>query len=121
MTSNEDASSRRLRLVETHGYNGLALLTLYESRINRNIRKNMEQLRALQTERKAQHEKALEEAQLLAQLAASNGETFDPEGHGFAFSSIELNFRIERKRQLKLAQAVVGQALPPAHLVPNRI
>ena len=30
MTSNEDASSRRLRLVETHGYNGLALLTLYD-------------------------------------------------------------------------------------------
>ena len=59
----------------------IALLTLYESRINRNIRKNMEQLRELQTERKAQLEKDLEEAQLLAQLARSNGETFDPIDH----------------------------------------
>ena len=37
----------------------IALLTLYESRINRNIRKNMEQLRELQAERKAQLEKDL--------------------------------------------------------------
>jgi len=82
----------------------IALLTLYESRINRNIRKNLEQLRELQTERKAQLEKDLEEAQLLHQLASSNGETFDPRQHGFAFSSVELNFLIERKRQLELAR-----------------
>ena len=30
MTITEHASSRRLRLVEAHGYNGLALLTLYD-------------------------------------------------------------------------------------------
>src|SRR6266567_2513495 len=84
----------------------ILLLTLYESRINRNIRRNMEQLRELQTERQAQREKALEEAQLLAHLAGSNGETFDPKQHGFAFSSVELNFRIERKRQLKLARSL---------------
>jgi lysylphosphatidylglycerol synthetase-like protein (DUF2156 family) len=30
MTRNESAYQRRLRLVETHGYNGLALLTLYD-------------------------------------------------------------------------------------------
>ncbi len=29
-TSNESAAERRLRLVQTHGYNGLALLTLYD-------------------------------------------------------------------------------------------
>jgi hypothetical protein len=84
----------------------ILLLTLYESRINRNIRKNMEQLRDLQTERKAQREEALEEAQLLARLAAGNGETFDPRQHGFAFSTAEIDFLIERKRQLKLARAL---------------
>jgi hypothetical protein len=84
----------------------ILLLTLYESRINRNIRKNMEQLRELQTERRAQREKDLEEAQLLCQLAASNGETFDPKQHGFAFSNVEIDFLIERKRQLKLARAL---------------
>jgi hypothetical protein len=80
------------------------LLTLYESRINRNIRKNMEQLRELQAERKAQQEKALEEAELLAELARGNGETFDPKQHGFAFSNLELNTRMERKRQLERAR-----------------
>jgi hypothetical protein len=84
----------------------ILLLTLYESRINRNIRKNMEQLRALQTERKAQHVQALEEAQLLSELAADNGETFDPAQHGFAFSTVEINFRIQRKRQLQQARAL---------------
>jgi hypothetical protein len=78
----------------------------------------MEQLRELQTERKAQHEKALEEAQLLAQLANSNGETFDPEQHGFAFSSTELNFLIARKRQLKLARSLPESARPATF--PNR-
>ncbi len=84
----------------------ILLLTLYETRINRNIRKNMEQLRALQTERNAHQETVLEEAELLARLAASNGETFDPIQHGFACSSARLNFLIERKRQLKLARAL---------------
>jgi hypothetical protein len=82
------------------------LLTLYESRINRNIRKNMEQLHELQAERKAQRETALEEAQLLAELAYQNGETFDPKEHGFAFSGAELNRVMERKRQLKQARAL---------------
>ena len=30
MSRNEFASERRQRLVDTHGYNGLALLTLYD-------------------------------------------------------------------------------------------
>jgi hypothetical protein len=92
----------------------IALLTLYESRINRNIRKNMEQLRELQAERRAQHDKALEEAQLLHLLAAGNGETFDPKEHGFAFSNVELDFVMERKRQLKLARALEVHAASAA-------
>jgi hypothetical protein len=84
----------------------ILLLTLYETRINRNIRKNMEQLRELQAERQARQEKTLEEAQLLSRLASHNGETFHPEQHGFACSSIELNFLIERKHQLQLARAL---------------
>jgi hypothetical protein len=56
-------------------------LTLYESRINRNLKKNMEELRRLQAERKAQKEKALEEA-----------------------------FLVERKSQLKRSRALVKSA-----------
>src|SRR5579862_7139605 len=77
-----------------------------KTRINRNIRKNMEQLGELQAERQAQREKTLGEAQLLSQLSTSHGEIFDPQQHGFAFSSAEINFLIERNRQLKLARAL---------------
>src|ERR1700684_1083940 len=56
------------------------LLALYEQRIHRAIEKNMAQLRTLRAERKAVHQQALEEAQLLAQLAYSKGEKYDPSG-----------------------------------------
>jgi hypothetical protein len=49
----------------------ILLLTTYTARTNRSIEKNMEELRRLQAERKAQLEKEQEEAQLLHQLAES--------------------------------------------------
>jgi hypothetical protein len=85
-------------------------ITLYESRINRNLKKNMEELRRLQTERKAQQEKALEEAQLLHQLAVHNGEPFDAKQAGFAFSNEKVVFLVERKQQLKRARALSKSA-----------
>src|ERR1700684_219824 len=54
------------------------LLALYEQRIHRAIEKNMAQLRTLRAERQAVYQQALEEAQLLAQLAYSKGEKYDP-------------------------------------------
>ena len=59
--------------------NKLALLTLYEGRIQRRVEKNLATLRQLQQDRKAALQQAVEEAELLAQLAASKGETFDIE------------------------------------------
>jgi hypothetical protein len=84
----------------------ILLLTTYTARTNRSIEKNMAELRRLQTERKAQLEKDLEEAQLLHQLAESKQETFDPPQNGFAFSALEFNFLVERNRQLKQARAL---------------
>ena len=55
-----------------------ALLTIYEQRISRKIQRNEERLRILQTERKSAFNQALEEAQLLAQLAQSKGEPLRP-------------------------------------------
>ena len=54
------------------------LLALYEQRIHRAIQKNMAELRTLRAERQAARKQALEEAQLLAQLAYSKGERYDP-------------------------------------------
>ena len=66
-------------------------LSLYASRIQRNIRKNTQELNALQDARKAEEAKALEEAELLAELAESEGRTFDPQEFGFVFSAHELH------------------------------
>src|SRR6202789_2991758 len=58
--------------------NHLALLSLYEGRISRNIERTMVGLRTLRAERKAARDQALEEALLLAQHAQSKGEQYDP-------------------------------------------
>ena len=50
--------------------------------------------------------------QLLHQLAESKRETFDPAQNGFAFSAIELNFLVDRNRQLKEARQLSRRAMP---------
>jgi hypothetical protein len=102
------------------------LLTLYESHINRNVKNNMAELTRLQTERETEQARQLEEAALLAELAESKGETWDPaslwEGppllsphdaagnprprltqNGFAFSTPE----IARCRRLQIARSLL--------------
>ena len=77
----------------------ILLLTTYTARPNRSLEKNMAELRRLQ-------------AQLLHQLAESKRETFDPAKNGFAFSAIELNFLVDRNRQLKEARQLSRRAMP---------
>jgi hypothetical protein len=88
------------------------LLALYEQRIHRAIEKNMAQLRTLRAERKAVHQQALDEAQLLAQLAQSKGEKYDPARDfppeilqtGSDFSSAGLSRLIDRNQRLNEAR-----------------
>lgn len=56
----------------------LALLVLYENRIQRRVERNLAELRTIQDRRKAALDAALEEADLLAQLAESKGEDIEP-------------------------------------------
>src|ERR1700691_3856223 len=100
------------------------LLALYEQRIHRAIEKNMAQLRTLRAERKAVHQQALEEAQLLAQLAYSKGEKYDPANDfppeilatGSDFSSagirrlVSLNQRLNEARRLLVGQPILAAA-----------
>jgi hypothetical protein len=100
------------------------LLALYEQRIHRAIEKNMAQLRTLRAERKAVHQQALEEAQLLAQLAYSKGEKYDPARDfppeilqiGSDFSSagirrlVSLNQRLNEARHLLVGQPILAAA-----------
>jgi len=87
------------------------LLSIYEQRINRNLQRNMKLLRELQTERKAQHDHAMEEAKLLAQLNLMNGLPYQPEQNGFVFSHTEINRAIDRDNRLKAARLA---AMPPS-------
>jgi hypothetical protein len=88
------------------------LLALYEQRIHRAIEKNMAQLRILRAERKAARQQALEEAQLLAQLAYSKGEKYDPARDfppeilqiGSDFSSVGIRRLINRNQRLNEAR-----------------
>ena len=83
------------------------LLSLYDQRINRNLQRNLKQLRELQAERreeeqarlaqdKAERERQMEEAKLLAQHSLMNGLPFNPKANGFEFSAAEINFAIDR-------------------------
>ena len=81
------------------------LLSIYEQRINRNLQRNMKLLRDLQTERKAHHDQALEEAKLLAQLNLMNGLPYQPDKNGFVFSPTEINRAIDRDNRLKAARS----------------
>jgi len=88
------------------------LLALYEQRIHRAIEKNMAQFRTLRAERKAIHQQALEEAQLLAQLAYSKGEKYDPANDfppeilaiGSDFSSAGIRRIVGRNERLNQAR-----------------
>ena len=92
----------------------LGLLSLYESRLNRHVEKNMAELRRLQAGRQALLAKALEEAELLAQLAEAEGQPFDPAldaaanlPDSFVFSPAEFTRLFHRNRRLASAKKPV--------------
>ena len=92
----------------------IALLSLYEARIQRRAERNLQQLREIQSQRQAAERQFVEEAASLAELAESKGETFDPTGDFtsrnyppyFAFSARELS------RHRRLSEARKRAAAP---------
>src|SRR5271155_957413 len=88
------------------------LLALYEQRIHRAIERNMAEFRTLRAERQAARKQALEEAQLLAQLAHSKGEKYNPASDfppeliqiGSDFSAAGLTRLINRNQRLTEAR-----------------
>jgi hypothetical protein len=92
--------------------NQFQLLTIYEQRINRNMHRNLQTLQAQQAERREQNERALEEAQLLAQQSLLNGIPYDPakDGkNGFVFSNAEINLAIDRANRLREAKLHISK------------
>jgi hypothetical protein len=83
--------------------NPLALLTLYESRLNRRFLQTLKQLREIQSDRKAQGERELAE---LAQVAAAHpqlAEKMDPTEFGFVCSTAQWQRHWPRRLLLEAA------------------
>ena len=86
----------------------IELISLYETRIHRNLEKNMSELRRLKAEREAALQQALEDAETDAQIAAYKGEPYavaEPvTRRHFVFSSQEIGSRVAAIRRRKSAQ-----------------
>jgi hypothetical protein len=68
----------------------LELISLYETRIRRSFEKYLEKLETLQAERRAKHEKDLEEARKFFQMAEIKDIPWNPTSDGFVFSTDEI-------------------------------
>jgi hypothetical protein len=86
-------------------------LGLYESRMARRVERNMVELRTLQSQRKADLDRVAEEYDLIAQLAVSNGENYEPQlfpretlPPGFVFSLPEIVRLVAHRRRLAEAK-----------------
>ena len=87
-------------------------IALYASRIQRRVEKDIAMLRQLQADRKAAFEQAIEDAQLLSEVAAKAGETYNPATDfphellppQFDFSNPGILRLIAHRRRLKAAQ-----------------
>jgi hypothetical protein len=92
--------------------NAFKLLSGYESKIMRTMEKHQAQLKALQTERKAAYERAVEQATQFVELAEAMEETYEPGDDftpasaygGFAFSEDEIDRRRVRVAHLRAAR-----------------
>ncbi len=102
----------------------LALITLYEQRINRAIEKNTAQLRALQTARREDYQQAQQEAIHLMHEAESRGEVYQPEADflpasahgGFVYSATQIHRSLDRRARIwKGIQSVPRMEILPAH------
>ena len=97
-------------------------LTLYEQRIHRGIEKQMRELEALQTRRRAEREKSLAEAAALVQVAEFQGEDAAGEleeiqpawPRGSVISITEVRRAIRRKARLKAAAHLERRNWNPA-------
>ena len=97
----------------------LALLSLYEQRIQGALRTNAAELARLQSERKAARERALEEAMHLFQLNESKGAACTDTPTGFGYSNAEIARRLDRKRRLERAKALFETGSAPTSRGPH--
>jgi hypothetical protein len=84
----------------------LELISLYETRIRRSFEKYLEKLETLQAERRAKHEKDLEEARKFFQMAEIKDIPWNPAADGFVFSNDEIARHTDRHHRRITAREV---------------
>ena len=91
----------------------LALMSIYEQRINRAIHKNLATLRDLQAERKQNYEKDIRQEVILAEACDINSVPYAPpvlpSRNGFVFSTAEILAASNRVNGLYEANTTVGR------------
>jgi hypothetical protein len=92
----------------------LALMSIYEQRMNRSLHKNLETLRKLQAERKTNYERDRAEEVVLARYSDIKGLTYQspavPNQNGSVFSNSEIFTAANRLTTLMIAKGVVCHA-----------
>jgi len=83
----------------------LNTLSQHGARLSRQFEKTLDQLRALQSERRKADASRLSEAASLFQVHKNKEVPYHPPDDGFAFSNIEIQAFISRRDRLKLAAA----------------
>jgi hypothetical protein len=90
----------------------LALMSIYEQRLNRSIHKNMEKLRELQAERKRNYERDLKDEIDIAQANEVNGLPYQAptrrSKNGFVFSTSEVLAAANRESVVGVARGTFG-------------
>ena len=85
----------------------IELISLYETRIHRNLEKNMAELRRLKAEREAALQQTLKDAEIDAQIAEYKGEPYEPQDEFrqqfFVFSKPEIVTRVTANLRRKQA------------------
>ena len=90
------------------------LITLYEQRIHRNLQRNLDRLRQLQSDRRDARARALDELielqefkriRGIADPPAEAGQSPAPPATGFVFSPLEIDFAVFRRRRANLLGA----------------
>ena len=89
-----DLLARHTRITESH--HALATLSTHSQRLSRQFHKTLDQLRALQSDRRTREAHDLKQAAALLEMHKHQGIPYDPAEYGFVFSKSEIETHSRR-------------------------
>ena len=92
----------------------LSTLSLHSQRLSRQFERTINQLRDLQTQRRAEEAHDLNQALDLLETAQNKGESYNPSADGFVFSKSELDRALSLRNRARRAKTASTQLLKQA-------